>query len=426
MHKANNSCSVSACRCSCLAASTRPASTVLSSCLRFLFALALCFILLPVARAQKSAAALKPQRVRLENGKTFDLNLPEGFHLSVAREGLKRIRFMAASPDGRIFVTDMDSLADNRRGAVYILEDFDAARKVFKKITPYLTRLRNPNSVAFHTDADGATWLYIALTDRLIRYRYRAGDLAPQGDPQVLIPFPDYGLNYKYGGWHLTRTVAFGTNGKLYVSVGSSCNACEEKEEVRASIVEMNPDGTAQRQYARGLRNAVGLRWAGARLFATNMGADHLGDHRPADTMYAVERGANYGWPFCYQSGERVLSDAKFNPRNSKLDCRRVPRATAAFDAHASPLGLEFFGDDADALLRNHFLVALHGPVKKKIDPGHRVVRVSMNGMIEDFITGFRRGNQVHGRPCDILKFGDGGFLLTDDHAGVIYYVYKK
>ena len=70
-----------------------------------------------------------------------------------------------------------------------------------------------------------------SLTDRLLRYKYAPGDHAPTGPPEVLARYPDYGLNYKYGGWHLTRTIAFGAKenqGKLYISVGSSCNACDQ------------------------------------------------------------------------------------------------------------------------------------------------------------------------------------------------------
>src|SRR5687768_4986100 len=66
-------------------------------------------------RAQRPAQLL-PQRVSLSDGRTFNLNLPEGFGISVAAQGLKRVRFMAESPDGRIFVTDMHNLTDNRKG----------------------------------------------------------------------------------------------------------------------------------------------------------------------------------------------------------------------------------------------------------------------------------------------------------------------
>jgi len=373
---------------------------------------------------------LVPHHISLASGRSFDLNLPEGFSITVAAQGLKRVRFMAKSPDGRIFVTDMYNLADNKRGVVYILDEFDPASKSFKKVTPYLKGLRNPNSIAFYTDAKGVDWFYLALTDHLVRYKYSHGEETPQEQPEVLATFPDYGLSYKYGGWHLTRTIAVGGNGKIYVSVGSSCNACEEKEEVRASVLEMDPNGKHQRHFARGLRNAVGLRWIKDGLFATNMGSDHLGDHKPADTMYLLEDGVNYGWPYCYQSGPGRFPDAKFNRGGRKMNCRNVPRAYTTFDAHSSPLGLEYFDEDVSGALRDSFLVALHGSTKKVLNRGYRVVRVRGTGAEsaepEDFINGFLDAGKVYGRPVDVLSFGKNAFLLTDDNAGVVYYIYEK
>lgn len=373
---------------------------------------------------------LLPRRISLNGGRSFDLNLPEGFDISVAAQGLRRVRFMAESPDGRIFVTDMHDLSDNTKGVVYILDEFDPSARSFARVTPYLKGLRNPNSVVFYTDRDGVDWFYLALTDHLLRYRYTRGETSPTAQPEVLATFPDYGLNYKYGGWHLTRTVAVGGNGKIYVSVGSSCNACVEKEEVRASILEMDPDGENQRFYARGLRNAVGLRWVGGRLFATDMGADHLGDEMPADTMYAVEEGSNYGWPYCYQSGPKVFADARFNPRGKELNCRTVPAAYAAFDAHSAPLGLEYFDERSDPELSDSFLVALHGSTKRSLGRGYRVARVrgrfGQPAPPEDFINGFLHAGRVNGRPADVFSFGRDAFLVTDDYAGVVYYIYKK
>jgi glucose/arabinose dehydrogenase len=377
-------------------------------------------------RAERSTR-LKPQHVALPGGKSFTLNLPEGFDISVAAQGLKRVRFMAQSPDGRIFVTDMHDLTDNRKGVVYILDQFDPASKSFKKVVPYLTRLRNPNSVAFYTDGAGVDWFYLALTDRLLRYRYEAGADAPTGQPEVLATFPDYGLNYKYGGWHLTRTVVVGSDGKIYVSVGSSCNACIEKEEERATVIEMDADGGNRRVFVRGLRNAVGMRRVGEQLFATDMGADHLGKDKPADTMYALRGGVNYGWPYCYQSGAKVFPDPQFNPRGKKLACKNVPTAFAAFDAHSAPLGLEHFDSGSDAALSDAFLVALHGSTKRSLARGYRVVHVPAGGgATTNFITGFQQSGVVYGRPADIFRFGKDAFLLTDDYAGAVYYVYKR
>lgn len=370
------------------------------------------------------ASRLKPHRITLANGNTFNLNLPDDFAIDVAVQGLKRVRFMAKSPDNRIFVTDMYNLADNRRGVVYILEDFDESQRRFKKITRFMSGLRNPNSVAFYKDSDGTNWFYLALTDRLVRYRYEAGSTKPNGQPEVLASFPDYGLSYKYGGWHLTRTIVFGSNGKLYVSVGSSCNACVEKEDVRASILEMDPDGKNLRHFARGLRNAVGMRWIDGQLFVTNMGADHLGLDRPDDTMGVVTPAANYGWPYCYQAGTKIVVDQKLNPRGAKFDCRKSTPLNVPLGGHTAPLGLEYFPDGPGSIQKS-FLVALHGSTNKRLARGYSVVRVSALKQIDNFITGFLDKGVVHGRPCDILAFGEG-FLLTDDKAGIVYYVYPK
>jgi glucose/arabinose dehydrogenase len=390
---------------------------------------------LPVSRAaitsygsaQRSALKLVPHRISLADGKTFSLNLPEGFDITVAAEGLKRVRFMARSPDDRIFVTDMYNLTDNSRGAVYILDDFDERRGKFGKVTRYLARLRNPNSIAFYRDRSGSSWLYLALTEHLVRYRYRDGDTAPRGEPEVIASFPDYGLSYKYGGWHLTRTITVGPNEKIYVSVGSSCNACEEKEEIRATVLEMNPDGSNRRIYAAGLRNAVGIKWVDGKLFVTNMGADHLGKDKPSDTMYVVKEGMNYGWPYCFQYRARIYADAQFSKSPKKLNCRSVPTAYAVFPAHSSPLGLEYFDSGSQSsILQNSFLVALHGSSDHKMNRGHSIVQVKERAAVRDFVSGFIQDGKLYGRPADVMRLGADRFLFTDDHSGVVYYVSRK
>lgn len=224
----------------------------------------------------------------------------------------------------------------------------------------------------------------------------------------------------------MTRTIAVSGNGKIYVSVGSSCNACEEKEEVRASIIEMDPDGKNTRYYARGLRNAVGLKWIDGKLYATNMGADHLGRNRPADTMTEVKEGANYGWPYCYQSGAQIHVDQKLNPGGAKFNCREAAKALVAFPAHSSPLGLEYFDASAGPILRDSFLVALHGSTTKSLNRGYEVVRVGRDGRQEDFLTGFIQNGIVNGRPADIFRLSDDAFLITDDRAGLVYYIERK
>ncbi len=382
----------------------------------------LIFVLTVAAFAQ---VKLVPHKIRLKTGETFNLNLPADYEIIPAVEGLKRVRFFAKSPDGRIFVTDMYNLTDNTKCIVYILDLFDFETGKFSKFIPYLTGLKNPNSVQFYKDENGQDWLYLAETDKLTRRKFTRGETKPTDTkPQVLATFPAYGLSYKYGGWHLTRTIAFAPDGKLYVSVGSSCNACLEKEEVRATILEMNADGSNQRIFAKGLRNAVGLKWIGKFLFATNQGSDHLGLNKPDETFYAVQDGADYGWASCYQANGKVFRDAKYNRLKN---CADVPPSYAYFPAHSSAMGFDYFDDaNSDETIKNAFLVALHGSTNKNIGHGYNIVIMRKGEKPQDFINGFLQRKTVVGRPCGIMRLDADSFLFTDDHSGVIYYVRKK
>ena len=367
---------------------------------------------------------LVPHQINLKNGKKFSLNLPEDYEIIPAVEGLKRVRFFAKAPDGRMFVTDMHDLSDNEKGIIYILDEWNAETGKFGKIIPYMKGLKNPNSVQFYTDSSGQDLLYVAETHQLTRRKFTQGEVKSTSKAEVLTTFPDYGLSYKYGGWHLTRTIAIGGNGKIYVSVGSSCNACIEKEKVRASVLEMNPDGSEQKIFATGLRNAVGLKWVGKFLFATNQGADHLGKHKPDETFYALKRDMNYGWPSCYSSNGKIFADPKFK---RPTGCKNVPSPYAYFPSHSSALGFDYFDDpNTDETIKNSFLVALHGSTDATIGHGYKIVIMRKGQKLETFMDGFLVGNKVNGRPADIYRIDANSFYFSDDKGGVVYYVRKK
>ncbi len=405
--------------------------------------------------AAQSAAEpqLAPHTFPARHGDSLTLSLPPQFGINVALTGLHRVRFFAMAPDQRLFVTDMYDRTDNRRGTVYILEGWDAARHTFARATPYLGHLRNPNNLAFYTDARGQQWLYLPLTDRLLRFRYKAGDTAPTSEPEVLAHYPDYGLDYKYGGWHLTRTVAFGKlrgsdgalHDKLFVSVGSSCNACIEKEPIRATLSVMNPDGSDARIVASNIRNAVGLLWdaQSATLYATNMGDDQLGTHAPEDPFFAITaaeleaalrpgKPLNYGWPYCYFENGTVHPDPALGTLPGAR-CDAVPAAYTTFAAHSSPLGVALF-PSTDPLLGSSFLVALHGAGHPRIGTGYKIVRFdAQDRSAHDFLRGFLVRTplpgkpdtvRVLGRPCGLFRIAPDSFLFTDDVNGVIYAVY--
>lgn len=155
--------------------------------------LLLCFV---IFSANIFAQKLVPHSVKLQNGTQFNLNLPADYEIIPAAEGLKRVRFFAKSPDGRIFVTDMFDLTDNTKGKIYILDDFDEKTGKFGKVITYMSNLKNPNSVTFYTDDDGQDWFYLAETDKLTLRKFKKGEIMPTDNkPQTLATFPDYGLS---------------------------------------------------------------------------------------------------------------------------------------------------------------------------------------------------------------------------------------
>ena len=390
-------------------------------------------LLLVAFRGERPAPGvipLFPHSIHLQKGVDLTLNLPKNYNISIAFEGLQRLRFLTKSQDGRLFATDMFNTGDNRRGQVYIFDDWDGEGKRFRKLTTYLDSLRNPSDVAFYNDG-GKDFIYVSETGVLSRWPYHAGDSAPSGKPDTIAIFPDYGLGYKYGAWHLTRTLAFHDH-KLYVSVGSSCDACIEKEEVRASIVEMNPDGSGRRIYATGLRNAVGMKWKDDQLWVTGMGQDFLGPDKPEDLFRQVKEGGFYGWPYYYQYQDSVYTDTAVLRQADEAGAVVPPRPELAWcglRAHSAPLGFDYFTGFKDHLLNNHFLVALHGSTTVSWQSGNAIVLITGRNKYMPVVDGFLSGNTEadrKGRPCDVLQADSRSFYFTDDLNGVLYYVWKN
>jgi glucose/arabinose dehydrogenase len=367
---------------------------------------------------------LTEQEIKLKKGIKFKLKVPKGYNISVAAEGLHRPRFFAKSPDGRLFVTDMYDRSDNTKGRILILENWDEKEKRFEMVTTYLDNLHNPNQVLFY-ERSGKYFLYVAETDKLSFYPYKNGDSHPSSEATIVANFPAYGLNYKYGGWHLTRSLAFHNN-KIYVSVGSSCNACIEKEDVRATVLEMDPDGKNQKVYARGLRNSVGIKWINNELWCTTMGRDLIGPDKPEDLFTTVKEGEYYGWPFYYQFQNNVYPDNSFKDSARRAFVKKPPVAAWGFKAHSAPLGFEYIAGFSDSLLNNTFLVALHGSTSVWRQRGNAVVQMLPKGQYREIVSGFLQGkteDKRYGRPCDVFQWNARSFFISDDKNGVIYFV---
>ncbi len=346
-----------------------------------------------------------------EESITHGLVLPEGFSISVYAEGISKARFMAYSPGGVLHVTRSGA------GKVVALPDADNDGVADRAVT-VIRGIDKPHGIAFH-----GGYLYIAEFGRILRFRQDKYTLKLKDKEVVVHDLPTK------GGGHFTRTLAFGPDGKMYVSVGSSCNVCMEADKRRATVLRFNSDGSNPEVFAEGLRNSVGIVFhpiTGA-LYGTENSRDWLGNDLPPDEVNLITQGANYGWPYCY--GQQV-TDPAFKDDGF---CQETIGPALELQAHSAPLGLRFYtGGMFPSQYDGSLFIAFHGSWNRVVPTGYKIVSVPFrNGKpkdgYEDFITGWLRDGEKLGRPVDIIQDPAGALLISDDFSGVIYrVVYKR
>lgn len=324
------------------------------------------------------------------------LEVPRGFTVETYVDSLPGARFMSLGPDGAVYVSQP------RLGRVVKVTAANAVDVV-------ASGLSRPHGLAWRGDT-----LYVAETNRVVRFAPGASE------PQVVVPV------LPSGAGHWTRTVVFGPDGRMYVSVGSSCNICDETDERRAAVVRYMPDGSGEEIFARGLRNSVGLAFhpRTGELWASNNDRDRLGDDIPPERINILREGRYYGWPQCY------LPDTR-NPEYPNADCSAVEPPALTFQAHAAPLGIAFYtGDRFPRDWQGDAILALHGSWNRSERVGYQVVRVRASGAgrperIEPFITGFlpQGAERPWERPVDVLVLRDGSILVSGDSPGRIFRV---
>jgi glucose/arabinose dehydrogenase len=137
-----------------------------------------------------------------------------------------------------------------------------------------------------------------------------------------------------------------------------------------------------------------------------------------------VRPGAVYGWPDCYASGRAFVADPEFRGG----PCSQFTLPTLEIPPHSAPLGHAFYtGERFPEAYRGSLFVALHGSRPGLPPVGYKVVRVVIERgapvRLEDFATGWRRGDRVRGRPVDVVTGADGALYVSDDHGGRVYRV---
>lgn len=362
--------------------------------------------------------AFEPQLLPATTARIRSLRLPPGFQVSVFAKDLGFARMLAVADDGTVYVTrpqdgDVLGLAPGPTGT--------AVRR-----WRAFTGEANVHGIALR---DGKA--YLASPLRVLACPVNRGGTF--GAPKVLINDLPAGVG------HGLRTVAFGPDGHLYVSVGSTCNVCLESDPGHATIQQAGPDGRGRRIFASGLRNTIGFGWHPQthEMWGMDHGVDGLGDNQPPEELNHLVDGGNYGWPFCY-------GDRKPNPtfpigpkgvpdpsgKRKATYCQTTIPPVLGYQAHSAPIGMVFYsGTQFPSDYRGDAFVAFHGSWNRIPATGCKVVRIHFEHgrpvRFEDFLTGFLLpgGKARFGRPAGLAVAKDGSLLVGDDANGVIYRV---
>ena len=333
------------------------------------------------------------------------LKVPPGFAIDVFADKVGSVRFMAVDPAGTLLVSEPSA------GRVLALPDKNGRGKA-DSVQTVVTGLDQPHGLAFHEGA-----FYVAETSRVQRFAYDSATMKAT-QPTLLTRLPA-------GGGHWTRTVVFGPDGLMYVSVGSSCNVCRESDKRRAAVLRFHADGSGETIFASGLRNAVGLAFHPTTgvLWATVNERDWRGDDVPPDYVTEIREGAAHGWPDCMTVRGRVITDTSFA---KGATCDKVTPPTVEIQAHSAPIGLAFYtGTQFPEEYRGSLFVAYRGSWNRSLPTGYKIVRLRLRDgqppAVEDFATGWLEGTSAWGRPVDLVVGRDGALYLSDQGAGRIY-----
>lgn len=334
------------------------------------------------------------------------LLLPPGFAISTIAKDLPDARVLAFDQSNNLWVsqTSADTVSQ------LLIKDGTITSQ-----STVLENLNKPHGLAF--DPKQPSTLYVAEEGQIIRISANSTEKS-----EKIVDLPS-------DGGHSTRTLGFGPDGNLYVSIGSSCNVCHETDDRRAKIFTVNIGDKTLTEFARGLRNTVFFTWhpTTKKLWGTDMGRDLLGDDLPPDEVNIIEKDGNYGWPVCY--GDNI-HDTNFDKNTYIRNPCMAPFERPSFidiPAHSAPLGLAFITNLSWPVeYQGDLLVSYHGSWNRTVPTGYKVVRMKFDDAghyqgTEDFITGWHTDKALYGRPVDLLFGHDGNLYLSDDRAGVIY-----
>jgi glucose/arabinose dehydrogenase len=315
-------------------------------------------------------------------------------------------------------------------------------------------------------------YLYATSNTEIFRYKLNTnGTVASPDAPEKIVT----GLIDRRQ--HESKSIALDNDGNIYVNIGAYSNACQVKDRTKGSpgqdpcpildsaggIWQFKADKLNQTygdgvHFATGIRNIVGLDWNNSsnQLYAMQHGRDGLHDlfpemfndeqsaEIPAEEMFLIKKGANYGWPYCYfdpTQNKKVLAPEYGGDGKKQDKCANVEQPLMAFPGHWAPNAMLFYtGDMFPEKYKNGAFIAFHGswnraPLKQK---GYNVVFVPFkdgkpSGDYEVFADGFMGAEEISSpgqakyRPCGLAQGPDGALYISDDVKGTIWKIsYNK
>ncbi len=378
------------------------------------------------------------------------LNVPPNFSIAVYAR-INKARFMALAPNGDLLVSQPST------GRVLLVRPNGSGDPL---VSNFVTGLRQPHDIVFDK-IDATNYVYICESNQINRFIYNPGDRTAHDRQVVVTGLPDSSTPELKGAYaHALKNIALDANHKLYVSIGSSCNACladTKSDPLRGAIYQYNADGTNKQLFAQGLRNAEGLAFVPGRndlwvvvnnrdniAYPYNDGSGNYGkviasyvDNHPPEEFTRVRAGGNYGWPFCNPNSDRSNGfnnmpfdrDYEFNA-DGHVECAKMDQIIKGIQAHSAPLGLTFLQDkNFPSLYQNGAVVGLHGSWNRTTKTGYKVAYFPWDstnqvpGAQVDLVSGWLNmaTQEVWGRPVDLAVDQQGNLLISDDYSGTIY-----
>jgi len=349
----------------------------------------------------------KPKKERPDRKFMESLKLPEGFEIDKFAENLGKPRMMAKDSRGNIYVT-------RRVGDIIRLTDSDNNGTADGRDT--VLKKEGIHGI----DIVGDTMYLVTVNEVFKTTIDQKGTLGSL--EQLIDDLPD-------GGQHANRTLKMGPDGMLYVSIGSTCNACDETGEESATMLKVNPKTGDHSIFAKGLRNTIGFDWQPGTdiLYGMDHGIDWLGDDEQQEELNKLTEGNDYGWPYIYADGKFNQAD---EPKNMGWEeyAKKTTEPVLLFTAHSAPLDMIFYrGKMFPEAYRNKALVTFRGSWNRRPPSGYKLISIGFEDgssiASEDFVSGFLSddGKSQYGRLVGLLELGDGSVLMSDDENGIVY-----